>query len=170
MMNKIFTNEFITELILQIVFIMIFINVFYYTYIVYAEVDIIKSQARLIANSFNDYIAFLPKSLLDRLSIYKDTIDSSLTESNIKNNNNLKHKSLIIVSTFALIGFILCYLIYKNNLSKLYNIITIVLISVIFVGITEYVFFNIVIRKHISVEPNYIKFVLFNKIKNNISN
>ena len=112
----------------------------------------------------------MPKSLLDRLSIYKDTIDSSLTESNIKNNNNLKHKSLIIVSTFALIGFILCYLIYKNNLSKLYNIITIALISVIFVGITEYVFFNIVIRKHISVEPNYIKFVLFNKIKNNISN
>ena len=164
----IFTYDFIVELILQIVFTIAFLNVFYYKYIIYAEDDIIKSQARLIASSFNEYIPNLPENIFNSLSLYRDTIDTSLSQTELKNNKLIEQKSFFIVITSILIGFTLCYLIYKNNLSKLYNIFMIVMISVIFVGITEYIFFNIVFKKHISVEPNYIKFSLLNKIKNKL--
>jgi hypothetical protein len=79
------------------------------------------------------------------------------------NNNLLKtaytNLSIVFVVTLVL-GFIIAYLKKINY----YNIIGLNLIILIFVGLTEYLFLNMIVKKFIAADTHYVRLIILENL------
>ncbi len=159
------------NLILNIVFISIFIGVFYFVYVINVEKQIIQSQADYIAADFSTYFNWFPdsfKNIINNIPISSISSDI-LTTTQITSNNKLKQLTFNVLMSVLVIGFLLIFLL-QNDKTKLYVNIFYAVITLISIGITEWMFLSFVISNFISADPNFVKYTFFNILNKKINN
>jgi hypothetical protein len=86
-----------------------------------------------------------------------------------KNNSNVMTDSIIklgiISSVMIVLSIGLAYYTKNNYL----NIIGLNLIILIFIGLTEYTFLNMIIKKFIAADTNYVRYLILKNLNEKLS-
>lgn len=173
----------------QIVFNFAFLTIFFFVYVVKVEKQEFEDQMNYIVDSIltdevkSNFFALYPNTNKENLvSIIGGTIDqlkfdserkeqSSISKVN-KENSKIQRKSfmillisviVLIISTVILLLIGYCLPVYKQSVEALW--------VVLFVGITELTFLQLITKKYKSADPNKVKrslaLAISNWIKNN---
>jgi hypothetical protein len=183
--NLIFNNT--VSIVVQVFFIFCFLVIFYFLYVIKVEQDEFKNQLELIIDSLledtkeqlNDIIKNEGQDKIDKndyeILIYGiiDSIEEKVSANSQKqiediNNSNRKLRNnvyAILISVLIIISILLLYF----NCLPVNLIIKESLITVLFIGITEFIFLKLISERYISADPNRIKYKLGNSIKDWIS-
>lgn len=180
--NKIFINSI--NIIVQVIFVFSFLVVFYFLYVTRVEQQDFKEQIELIVDNLMSSIKDqLPNTIINngKEKISKedidvltygiiDTIEEKITKSSAEsikqiNDYNEKLKKNIYNILLGLFGIIFILFIVFSCIPR-YTILKESIITVIFIGLTEFVFLKFISSKYISADPNRIKNTLGVTIKN----
>ena len=162
-------SKSIINVIINVGLIATFISIFFFTYASKVEEQIVKNQAKIMVN---DIMQSVNPSLNDitKKIIMEYTLADMSEEDNVVLDNNNKlinsgYSILIIVFIVTqVLGLILA--IYFNH--NYFHIILINIIILVFVGLTEYIFLNLIGASYISVDTNFIKWKILTSIQNKL--
>jgi hypothetical protein len=170
-------------IILQILFIFVFLTVFFFTYVNTVEKETFQSQINMVIDSIftddiniqniynNDATTIALNGSLDLAR--KNAINSLQQESdNISSSNKtIENKSFMYVIIFIIVFVCLSGILYVSKQHIEFKEHTReALISVFFVGVTEYIFLTFITRQYYSVDPNQVKFKIGQSVQNYIKN
>ena len=183
--NLIFNNT--VSIIEQVFFIFCFLVIFYFLYVIKVEQDEFKNQLELIIDSLIDDTRDELKNIIKSEGQYKldkndyeilmygiiDSIEEKISIESQKqiediNNSNRKLRNNVYTILITILIIISILLLYFNCL-PVNVIIKESLITVLFIGITEFIFLKLISERYISADPNRIKYKLGNSIKEWIS-
>jgi hypothetical protein len=156
----------IVSIITSVGIIMMFLGVFYFTYAANVEKEIVQINANIVVEDLLSVISPLLNPATKETQItnltYPDMADAD-KKVETDNNNLLKsaytNLSIVFVITLVL-GFIIAYFTKINY----YNIIGLNLIILVFVGLTEYTFLNMIVKKFIAADTNYIRLIILENL------
>lgn len=159
--------NFYVNILFNVLFISIFIAIFFFTYASKVEKKIIVKQTKQIVDYFTENITILApnNNIISDYVKNLQTPDFQKENAKVKlKNQELFHKAIISISILSFIIIsINTILIYKFNINwkkmLLFNII-----SLICVAITEFFFLTIIASNFISFDPNFIKYIIVNKL------
>jgi hypothetical protein len=159
-------HMFIT-IISSVGMVMAFLGIFFFTYAATVEQEIVQINASLVVEDLLDVISPIlddntKASVITKLK-YPDMHDAD--NEVYTNNKNVTTNAMgilaIIFVVLTTIGYGISY-ISKNNYM---NIIGLNLIILIFIGLTEYTFLNMIVKKFIAVDTNYIRLLIVKRLK-----
>jgi len=179
---NIFDGEFYLNVLLHVVLLFTFLILFYKMYISKLQKSVINNElVSVVNNNFNFNLSTLKNEypeytlIIDEIEynlIYYKKLFSTPSENTTIINNNLfsKMTHFIVLLYIILILFILV-LYLTNNLTmiQLFSVIVENIITFIFVGIIEYLFFKNIAFKYIPVLPSKVYNLLIDNIKKNFS-
>jgi len=159
-------SEGVINVIINVGLIATFISIFFFTYASGVEEQIVKSQAKIMVNDMLQTInPLLDDKIKESINNYKMK-DMTKEDTEALNNNNKLINSgysiLIIVFAVTQIVGLLLSMYFKHNY---YHIILINIIVLVFVGLTEYTFLNLIGKSYISVDTNFIKWKILSSIR-----
>ena len=184
----------IISILIQIIFIFSFLCIFYFSYVVRVESIEFTKQLNLIVDNLINSIKNTPDILnnknlppnlppnlpinLDEINVIIDgsidVLETKITKSSQEaidainiNNNKIKFIVTIIIIILFMIIMIL-FIVFKCL--PFYTISKESIITVIFIGFTEFIFLTYVSSKYISADPNKVKTQLGLAIHNFIVN
>jgi len=148
------------NVILHVVILATFINVFFFTYGSYLEEQIIEQQLGNITHNIARNVRILNPDILTGLAPYVNGItppDMSAEDAAVKARNGaLKVNAVIAMTTFAIVAFIVCGgIMYKYDVDYKKILLNNGL-SLLFVGLTYFLFSSFVIANYISVDENFV--------------
>ena len=134
-----------------------FLTIFFFTYVSSVEKQIAENQIIYLANNFSDSIKLLPTE-------FQNTIKTEIQNTKLpdftsainsieQTNNAIIKKTCLLVGIILVLIMIAVYILSRKNL-----------IILIFIGLTEFVFLNVVPKNYISLDPNFVKFYAINKL------
>jgi hypothetical protein len=151
--------------------VMMFLGVFFFTYASSVEEEIVKINANVIVEDLLDSIVpLLNKStkinILSSLT-YPDMQDAD--NHVLSNNNSVMSEAItklgIISSVMITLSIGLAYYTKNNYL----HIIGLNFIILIFIGLTEYTFLNMVVKKFIAADTNYVRYLILKNLNEKLS-
>jgi hypothetical protein len=154
----------------NVLFISLFIGIFFFTYAAYIEAEVVKSQMEFLATEISNSIKFLGPDITNKINdtihnlppINLDSADSAVATMN----NSTKIKALIANIVFLILVIIGVYFLSKyDDTVPIYEILTKNLIILIFIGFTEYAFLTFFGSKYISLNPNYVNYIITDNLK-----
>jgi hypothetical protein len=159
-------SKSIINIIINVGLIATFISIFFFTYASKVEEEIVKNQAKIMVN---DIMQVVNPSLNDtaKKMIMEYTLadmseeDKAVLESNEKLINSGYSILIIVFLVTQVVGLILA--IYFNY--DYFNIILVNVIILVFVGLTEYIFLNMIGASYVSVDTNYIKWKILTSVQ-----
>ena len=167
---------------LQIILVCFFINIFFFVYVYKFEQENFKKQMSFAIDNIMDDIKdiFPPinsKSFKDEYIIVMNGIIDMMKIRNIKQgqdvlvdisykNSKIKKRAFIVAGIFSSIFVVIISMIYYKNRESIVEDIKYSLISIIFIGLCEYLFLIFVIGKYITVDPDSIKYTFANSLLN----
>jgi hypothetical protein len=165
-MNNIIDSEGIINVIVNVGFIATFISIFFFTYASGVEQEIVKSQAQIMMNDlFQTITPLLNDDAKEKIMNYEVSDMSKEDADALDNNNKLINSGysiLIIVFIVTQVVGLALSIYFKHN----YNHIIIGnVIVLIFVGLTEYTFLNVIGRSYMSVDTNFIRWKILTSIR-----
>lgn len=180
-MNK---NLFINgvSIFVQTMFIFGFLVIFYFLYVINIEQEDFQKQMNFIIDDLTKTISEDLPNLIDLNKIKNqdsdviisgiiDTIEEKISKESkeqinqvIQNNNKIRN-SLIKIILFIFIFIIILFIIFRNSLPY-YDITKEAIITVVFIGLTEFIFLTIISSKYISADPNKVKYALGTSVHN----
>lgn len=171
-------NDFVL-IILEVSLVTTFLAIFYFTYVKDVENKLVEKQISYLVNDLTDMSKYvLSKEQRQKIKDKLDTIElpdlSEEDKSVIDNNNQIEKKSTMYVTIILTFGFLtfISYYIYasKNGQQEIvFNDFIKAFVILLAVGITEYLFLNLIVKNYRSVKINYIKYKILENI-NNFSN
>jgi hypothetical protein len=161
------TAFYVSNIIMRIILISVFICIFFFTYGVYLQKEIIKSQVEYLINDLlNPIKVFLPKS--EKIKKQIRELDIKINESEdekVRQKNNVtKVKAFLAIFILVTIGIIailaISKLMNRENMThkqfwfKLfkYNIILL-----FFIGMTKFIFASFYVKNYIFINTNILK-------------
>lgn len=157
----------IANILLNVTFISTFIGIFFFTYAKNIEHNVVKSQSEFIADSLaQDISLIIDKSTAQSIAQNIQIPDESKADEEVAAKNSaLESVSYGILAKIAIGGIVIVYLISRYFKLNFFELLKTNLIILFFVGITEYIFLTYISQNFISVDPNYIKYLILSKIK-----
>lgn len=171
---------------IQVLFVFIFLNVFFFVYVVKEEKKIFQKQIRIIiSDMFNDQSI---KSIINSFPNFKDTksvmlgllgiikrkIEQSTSSDNKhieKINNDIKKKSILLMAiSTCVLSIIIMILICIGFKIPFYDIIKENLIILVFIGITEYIFLNLIAKRYRVINANNVRKYISDSVEKYIKN
>ena len=147
-----------------------FLTIFFFTYVSSVEKQIAENQIIYLANNFSDSIKLLPTE-------FQNTIKTEIQNTKLpdftsainsieQTNNAIIKKTCLLVGIILVLIMIAVYILSRKNLCNFsfWNMLGKNLIILIFIGLTEFVFLNVVPKNYISLDPNFVKFYAINKL------
>ena len=171
-------NELVI-IVLEVSLIATFLAVFYFTYVKDIENRIVDTQISYLINDLTDISKYVLSD--SQRSTIKEKLDNiqlpDLSEDDkkvIDNNKHLEDKTVFYMSIILCIGFtiFISYYLYRgkqNRSEEVFQDFVKAFIILICVGLTEYLFLNLIVKNYRSVKVNYIKYKFLENI-NNFSN
>jgi hypothetical protein len=164
-------SHMIISILSSVGIVIMFLGVFFFTYASIIEQDIVKINVNIIVEDLLDVIS----PILDTNT--KKNIVSSLTYPNMEdadnyvltNNNNVTSDAVnkLIIITVIMVGLSIVISYYTKN--NYLHIIGLNLIILVFIGLTEYVFLHMIVKKFIAADTNYVKALILKKINKKFS-
>jgi H+/Cl- antiporter ClcA len=170
----------IAGIILLVCFIAIFLAIFFFTYTTTIENHIVVNQVEYLIKDFKNDIKGIPEPYMSEINNQLQNITEpdfeELKEADKKvldNNKKVINDSIKYIGIFSIIVVIIViYLLYlnkKNNPNSnigndLYHIVKENSIILIFIAITEFIFLMCFGRNFRSVDPNFVKHTVLNKL------
>ena len=173
------------SIFVQTMFVFGFLAIFYFLYVINIEQQNFTKQMNIIIDDLSKTIGNNLPNLIDIDKIKKDpnqdydviingiidTSEEKITKDSkdqinqiIQNNNKIKNSVFKIVLIIFIFIFIL-FIIFRKWLPY-YTITKESFITIIFIGITEFIFLNTISKKFISADPNKVKYTLGTAIHN----
>ena len=121
----------------------------------------VQNQAYQMADEITGYIVWLPENIQQLLN----NKSPSNTEVNTSQNQILEMSTFKNLILFVIICMIVSYMISQYDNINIFNVIKHIILGIIFMGITEYIFLKLVISNYMSADTNYIKYTLLTKLK-----
>ena len=147
--------------------VMAFLGIFFFTYAADVEQEIVQINASIVVEDLLDVISPIlddntKASVITKLK-YPDMhyADNEVLKNNKNIMTNALGKLAIIFFVLITIGYGISY-VSKNNYM---SIIGLNLVILIFIGLTEYTFLNMIVKKFIAVDTNYIRLLIIKKLK-----
>jgi hypothetical protein len=163
--------KLLTQIVLNVTLISVFIGVFFFTYGKQVEKKIITEQTGYIATSLAEDLGFyLNESTKNQIKSSIVTPVEGLEEEDKKvqdSNNVLQNKAILALGILFLIGFSIVIFLREKKLTG-EPVIYEGFIILLFVGFTEFIFFNLIARKYRVADPNFVKETFLKTIKDNI--
>lgn len=157
----------------NVLFISLFIGIFFFTYGAYIEAEVVKSQMEFLATEISNSIKFLGPDITNKINdtihnlppMNLDSADSAVATMN----NSTKIKALIANIVFLILVIIGVYFLskYDDTVStdSIQQILSKNFIILIFIGFTEYAFLTFFGSKYISLNPNYVNYIITDNLK-----
>ena len=167
----------VANIILSVAFTASFIVIFFFTYVSEGESGIVIANTKYtISEIVDNMIILLPDNIKKLFQNINLPIDKDGDKKVSDNNAVLKTKAFTYIGIFLLVAIILSFLILQIKVDGTFNIYKLeymdffsVLIEnfglLIFVGLTEFLFFKFVISKYVSSNPNVIKSTILSLIQ-----
>ena len=170
----------------QIVLIFIFLTVFFFTYVNVIEKQAFQTQMNLVVDSiFQDDINisdYAPNGDKDLATVIIDGSLELAKKNAIKNlqsddddinkqNKQIENNAFMIVGIVSgsfIVFAIVMYFLKKTISFKIH--FTEAIIGLIFIGLTELFFLNIITKKYYSVDTNQIKYRIGGSMQNYVKN
>lgn len=158
----------IANILLHVILISAFLVVFFFTYAARVESEIVESQSKAIVKDIADEVKILlPDAYINKLGSSIDSIqspDMRDEDQKVKEaNDKLKADVIRVITIVIFIGLTVVWLIshfYGNKQFTFTGIVTHNIIILAFVALTEFVFLNYFARNYISIDSNYVKYVI----------
>ena len=155
-----------------VILIATFIAIFFFTYVAKVEGEVIKNQITDIVDDLTESstLVFTP----DQLQAISVMIEQRLKMPDMskedqearENNDRLKQKALKYFGIGISIGIIIILVMWKIYDLDMLEIIKYSLITLILVGITEYLFVTIVSKNYVIIDPNYVRYLIAITLRN----
>lgn len=162
----------ISYIIFGIIIIATFISVFFFTYVSKVEGDIVKIQMKKIVDDLVDGsdLIFTPDqrkligdNIISKINIPDMTDDDNRAASN---NDQLKRKAFKIFGSVILVGLAVIFFLYVKYKISLGEILKYSIITLIAVAVTEYLFVTEITKNYQIVDPNYVRYLIVENLKN----
>ena len=164
-------SHMIISILSSVGIVMMFLGIFFFTYASIVEQEIVAINANIIIEDLLDTIAPILDSNT-KINIVKSLKYPDMEEADknvAKNNNNVMTDSIIKLSIISSVMIILSIgLAYYTKNNYLY-ILGLNLIILIFIGLTEYIFLNIIIKKFIAADTNYVRYLILKNLDEKLS-
>ena len=167
-------NKFWLNIIIGLSCFCIFITIFFFTYAAKVEEEILTKQIENLIDDFTDNPIVDNIDKKEIREILETIKYPDLKEEDRKvegNNKNLKIQGMVFCLVMLVI-VVLCIVIYykKSGDKDKGQYIKSILISngilLIFIGMTEYYYINVVIKQYYSLDPNDVKKEIIKTLKN----
>jgi hypothetical protein len=171
---KINKSELFSKVLSNVLFISIFIAFFFFTYGSYIEKKVVKNQMEFLSEHISNIIKLGGKNINKDVINFTNNIkvpDLSKEDKDASTNNKkitlnvIKINILFFIIVFSIIIYI--YLNYGNNTYNLGQIISNNLVILLFIALTEFIFWNFFASKFISIDPNKTKLSIIQALKKN---
>ena len=163
--------EFSITIIINVLLISLFIAIFFFTYGIYIEDIIIKSQMKFLATNISDiFKLFGPnitndiKKTINNLPKIDFTNDNSDIE---EQNKTLKNNALTANVIFFIFTILLVIFLYNISSTEI-NLVNILIknfIILLFIGLTYFIFIYLYGSKFILVNPNLLYYSIIYHLK-----
>ncbi len=144
-------------IILNITLASVFIGIFYFTYGIYLERKIVKTQTDIIAKSFTGDFQVLGLQQIVSLSPSHSPELQQADADAAKNNATLMKQAILVISVFFIASFGFAYYIARKNYVLFTPILKKALIVLVFIALTEFTFATLIAQNYITANPNAIK-------------
>ena len=160
-------SESLINIIMNICFISVFIGIFFFTYAIYIEGIIVKTQLEIISiNLVNTIKPFLTKKNIKDLEKSLKAPDMSQEDEDIIiYNSQLKSSAIGILSILFIFMFSASYILARYYNHSFFPILGKNLLLLVFIALTEYTFLHTIPKKYITGDPNYIKYKILDNIQ-----
>ena len=162
-------NE-IANLILTVSFVATFIGVFFFTYGAGVEKEIVIKQVDYITQDLtsllNTNLAPEYKSLLRSAFSKLDPPNMDAVDDEVKRNNaELMKQAFMVLGGVFTAGILLTYYLSSRYHLDFKSLLIKNSIMLVFIAIVEYVFLKYFATQFISADPNYVKTIIINTLK-----
>lgn len=147
----------ICQIILNVTIISSFIGVFFFTYAATVEKEILEDQSKYIAETMaNKVKIFLPEDVKQEIVNDLEEPDLSKEDKDAEESNKeLRNKALIVLGVLFIVGILATIIVSKiGNVG--FHIVKEAIIILFFVGLTEFLFLNIITRNYKVADPNFV--------------
>lgn len=150
---------------------MAFLGIFFFTYASIIEQEIVKINVNIVVEDLLDIISPLidnntKLNLVSRLKYPNMEIEDKKV---VDINNNVMSdaitKLIIIFIITLVIGFAISY--YTKN--HFLGIIGLNLIVLTFIGLTEYTFLHMIVKKFIAADTNYVRYLIITHLEDKLN-
>ena len=157
---------FIINIILHVCLMAFFLTFFFFTIGVSTEKEIVNKQITYLVNDIlgNTFLDISPIAKDEIKTIVKNEFSkldfTKLDERVKKNNKEIFNKSMMFltfIGTSVLIIFTILYFSLKWNINHLKYFGTTIIVTLIFVAISETSFLKLIFSNYLSADPNMIK-------------
>lgn len=163
----------VTSILVHIILVSVFLSIFFFTYATKIESNIVQSQSRQIVKEIvGDVTILLPKNVSEDVASVVETIQTpDMAEDDKKatqTNNELKRKVALFIGVWFLVGITIGLFISHAYGFSFSEIVRHSLIILFFVALTEYVFLDYFVRNYISIDTNYVKYIVLKTLNDDI--
>jgi hypothetical protein len=167
-------------IILLVCFIAIFLAVFFFTYTTSIENHIVVNQVEYLIKDFKNDIKGIPEPYMSEINNQIQNMSEpdfeelkKADKQVLENNKKVINDSIKYIGIFSIIVVIIViFLLYLHKLNhpyssitdNLYHIIKENSIILMFIAITEFIFLMCFGRNYRSVDPNFVKHTVLNKL------
>jgi hypothetical protein len=151
--------------------VMLFLGIFFFTYAAVVEEEIVKINANIIVEDLLDVIAPLLDTKM-KTNLVKSLKYPNMEEADnsvAKNNSNVMTDSIIKLGIISSVMIVLSVGLAYYTKNNYLNIIGLNLIILIFIGLTEYTFLNMIIKKFIAADTNYVRYLILKNLNEKLS-
>jgi hypothetical protein len=161
-------QENIINVLVLVAFAISFITIFFFTYVKEIEKQIVINNVNYLINNLIPHTNLLNQDIKKKIIDEIDKIqlpDLANEDKEVKaRNKTLINKSILIITIICIIVFFISYFMCTKYNIDLSNVIIRNILLVIGIGMTEFVFLHLAIKRYISADPNVVKHELINKI------
>jgi hypothetical protein len=166
----------IANILLHVIFITSFLVVFFFTYTSKVEGQIVELQSKnIVKDIVGDVKLLLPDDIIEEVNTdllpYVNAPDMKEEDEKVKEVNNALFSVVLkfIIATFA-IGMLVVFIIsrYSKESFGFGEIMMHNIIILFFVALTEYVFLDYFVKNYVTIDSNYIKYVIFKTLNDRL--
>jgi hypothetical protein len=169
-LSQFIDSHMIITILTSIGLVMLLIGIFFFTYATRVEEEIIKINTNIIVDDLLDVVVpLLNKNTKMKIAtslIYPnmEEEDKHVTEKNRK----ITEEAINILGIIAGVTIVLSLIISFFTKNNYLHIIGLNIIILIFVGLTEYAFLNILPKKFIAADTNHVRYLILSNLDNKL--
>jgi ABC-type phosphate/phosphonate transport system permease subunit len=169
-----FYSELFIKIITNVLFISLYIAIFFFTYGSVLEKQVVKEQMAFLVNNISNIIKLFGPTVNSELGVFFNHLsppDLSHEDHFVQELNNKTLQKAILANVCFLICVIICVVIVyffarNNNIDiDIIKILSQNFIILIFIALTEFLFFKYFAAKYISINPNETKLTVIENLQ-----
>lgn len=164
------TVEYISGISMMAIMVGIFLTVFFFTYVASIESAIVKHEVKFLADNFAENVKLLPPDAQESLRAAVLNIKlPDFTDTNDKIdsiNGKIKFDTLLIMGLVGVAIFAIVFVVSMKRFCdfSFMDMFGKSALILLFVGLTEFAFLNLVPVHYYAVDPNHVKYYMLNAV------